>query len=125
MSTVILEIERANGGNLTSAIAPMIGQSLAADPAVLAVWVAKDGNRALRGVPRLQFAVSGTDPVMAAEEFYPVVAKAAAKHRVKVAVCYFTRKNPDVFPQQIADELGVEVTPNHATLVSMIKSPYV
>lgn len=124
MTNVILEVERADGGTLGSELARKIGQSLAADAAILAVWVAEDGNPALRSVPRLQFAVSGTDPVRAAEDFFAVVAKAAATHRVKVAVRYFTRKDPDVIPQEIADELGVKVMSNYATVVAMIKRPH-
>lgn len=124
MNIVVLEVQRTKRQDMSSEKAQLVGQSLAADAAVLAVWIAADGNDAVRGVPRLQFAVRGTDPKAAAYEFEPVVTKAAREHRVRLSVCYFTRRDPDVVPQEIAEALGVKVMPNHATVVSMIKRPH-
>lgn len=123
MSVVVFEIERANASHLNAGQAQGIGRLLAAEPEVLAVWLVDDGAPAVSAVPRLQFAVAGDDSSVAARRIWPTVERIQAECALKLALLHFARERPDVVPQVMADVLGLEVTPNRSTLLSVLKRP--
>lgn len=123
MSVVVLEIERSDARQLSAGQAEEVGRLLAAKPEVLAVWLVNDGASACRGDARIQFAVTGDDSSLVARRIRPTVERIQAQCGLKLAVLYFARERPDVVPQMVADLLGLDVTPNRSTLVSLLKEP--
>lgn len=125
MSVVVFEIERAEASHLGAGQARNVGRLLAADSDVLAVWLVNDGAHASSAVPRLQFAVEAVRSSVAARRIWPMVERIQAQCGLKLALLHFAREWPDVVPQVVADLLGLDVTPNRSTLVSVLKGPVI
>lgn len=123
MSVVVLEIERADARQLSAGQAENVGRLLAAGPEVRAVWLLNDGAPASSTVPRLQFAVEADHSSVAARKIWPTVERIQAECGLKLALLHFARERPDVVPQVVADLLGLDVTPNRSTLISVLKRP--
>lgn len=123
MNVVVLELQRSDCRELSTASATELGEALAALPETIGVWILEDGNPSLRGVARLQFAVLGRSGKDAAESVWPSVAPLQKAFRRRLAIAHFEAQRPDVVPQSVAEQLGIDVTPNRATVVSVLKKP--
>ena len=120
---MVLELQRSDCRELSTASATELGEALAALPETIGVWILEDGNPSLRGVARLQFAVLGRSGLDAAESVWPSVAPLQKAFRRRLAIAHFEAQRPDVVPQSVAEQLGIDVTPNRATVVSVLKKP--
>lgn len=123
MSVVVIEVERADASHLNAGQAHSVGRLLAAEHEVLAVWLVNDGAPASSAVLRLQFAVEADRSSVAARRIWPTVELIQAECGLKLALLHVDRKQPDVVPQVVADLLGLQVTPNRSTLISVFKRP--
>lgn len=123
MDAVVLELQRSDYRDLSMANALQLGKALAAIPETIGVWIAEDGNSALRGVARLQFAATGKTAKDAAESVWPSISILQKQFGRPLAIAYFDVARPDVVPQLVAEQLGIDVTPNQAKLVRMLKEP--
>lgn len=79
--------------------------------------------RASGAVPRLQFTVEA-DTVLSRPEGSGRRSSAFRRSVVsRLRSATSDRKRPDVVPKVVADLLGLEVTPNRSTLISVLKRP--
>lgn len=121
----VLEIEKSNGGALSANDMQAIGEKLAEEPEVVAVWISnEDFDGRGHGRRYLQIAVMarGRTRRDCATDMLPTIDRAAAHRKRRVAVCWAENPRPDYVPGKVVDDLslGYRLNPG-VTLVRRIK----
>ena len=121
----VLEIKKSSGEALSANDMQAIGEELAEEPEVVAVWIAnEDFDGRGHGRRYLQIAViaRGRTRRDCATDMLPTIDRAAAHLKRRVAVSWAENPRPDYVPAKVVDDLdlGYRLNPG-VSLIRRIK----